>query len=541
LEQKWKNQLQEIQKNRLDRVEKERQVRLLTEKEYKNISKQFWPRIAKVCREFALATGCDYSEDTWTLLNTREFYVSEEIRPIDMYKKNIFYRYPLLYVWGLKWIHKNNFAKRYCYMASFVRKNDLVLEPGCGPATLADFLLNNCVYRGFDTNKDFIDYALKKHSGVYLGNVLDVKNYCQANVVIACDILHHLKPTDRKRFIKNCFSSAKKLFIICEPGKTRKAVDGIFYSLRKRLAEWSEKDGTNDFKVEYFLTRGQLLNQIEYGFDIISSSVERETRDFGEDIIAVFFKDKNSHQRLKKQKFVSAIVPVFNEEKTVAKVVKTLVKSSLVNEVICINDGSKDKSPAILKKFGDKITLIDLKKNQGKGSALAEGIKKAKSEIIAFIDADLTTLSDNHIKTLLEPILDGKVRAVLGYPSNRRYMPNVFSNLTGERAYYKKDLAPHLAKMAKTRFGVEIFLNGLFEKDETKKVPLKQLKGLYKHEKRNSVNAFREYLNEAVEIAQEIGRREGLLPEDYQAITRISKVVNLKELKIRVKEITKKI
>ncbi|HAJ33347.1 MAG TPA: hypothetical protein DCK79_08225 [Candidatus Atribacteria bacterium] len=168
-----------------------------------------------------------------------------------MCKKNIFYKYPLLYVWGLKWIHKNNFAKRYCYMASFVRKNDLVLEPGCGPAT---------------------------------------------------------------------------------------------------LAEWSEKDGTNDFKVEYFLTRGQLLNQIEYGFDTISSSVERETRDFGEDIIAVFFKDKNSHQRLKKQKFVSAIVPVFNEEKTVAKVVKTLAKTSLVNEVICINDGSTDKSLSIFKK-----------------------------------------------------------------------------------------------------------------------------------------------------------------------------------------------
>jgi glycosyltransferase involved in cell wall biosynthesis len=91
-----------------------------------------------------------------------------------------------------------------------------------------------------------------------------------------------------------------------------------------------------------------------------------------------------------------------------------------------------------LKKFGDKITLIDLKKNQGKGFALAEGIKKAKSEIIAFIDADLTTLSDNHIKTLLEPILDGKVRAVLGYPSNRRYIPDVFSNLTGERGITKK-------------------------------------------------------------------------------------------------------
>ena len=428
-------------------------------------------------------------------------------------------------------------------MASFVKKGDLVLEPACGPAILADFLPHGIYYHGFDTNKDFIDYAHKKHSGVYLGNVLDIKNYCQADVVIACDILHHLKPADRKKFIKNCFSSAKKVFIICEPGKKSKAVDGIFYSLRKRLAEWSEKDGTNDFKVEYFLTRGQLLSQIEHGFDIIPSSVERETRDFGKDIIVVFFKDNSFYQRLRKQKSVSVIVPVFNEEKTVFKVIKTLLKSSLIDEVICVNDGSTDESLSILKRFRDKIILIGLSKNQGKGFALAEGIKKAKSEIVVFIDADLTTLSDNHIKTFLEPILEGKARAVLGYPTNptnRWYRPNFFPNLTGERAYYKKDLVPYLEKMAKTRFGVEIFLNDLFSKEETKKVPLKQLRGLYKQEKRNSANAFREYLDEAVEIAQEIGRREGLLPEDYQAIARIHKVANLKELKIRVKEITNK-
>ncbi|KUK79784.1 MAG: glycosyl transferase [Microgenomates bacterium 39_7] len=457
-----------------------------------------------------------------------------------MNKRSIFYKYPLLYIWGLKWIHKDNFAKRYRYMTSFVQKGDLVLEPGCGPAILADFLPQGVYYHGFDTNKEFVNFASKRHSGVYLGNVLDIKNYCQADLVIACDILHHLKPSDRKKFIENCFSSAKKVFIICEPGKKNKPLDNsIFYSFRKRLAEWSEKDGTGDFKTEYFLTHGQLLSQINYGFDIIPPSVERETKDFGEDIVAVFFKDKNSQQRLEKQKSVSAIVPVFNEEKTVAGVVEVLLKNNLINEVICINDGSTDKTLTILERFKDKIQLINFEKNKGKGYALVEGIKKARGEIIAFIDADLTTLSDSHIKTLLEPVLEGKFRAVLGYPSNG-WMPDVFSNLTGERAYYKEDLAPHLEEMAKTRFGVEIFLNNLFKEGETKKVPLKQLRGLYKYEKRNSANAFKEYLGEAVEIAQEIGRREGLLPEDYQAIVRISKVANLKELKIRIKNIKNK-
>jgi hypothetical protein len=47
-------------------------------------------------------------------------------------------------------------------------------------------------------------------------------------------------------------------------------------------------------------------------------------------------------------------------------------------------------------------------------------------------------------------------------------------------------------------------------------------------------------LGEAVEIAQEIGRKEGLLPKDYQIITQIPKVANFNELKFKVKNITNK-
>ncbi len=456
-----------------------------------------------------------------------------------MKTRSIFYKYPKLYINGLKWIHKSNFAKRYQYMAGFAKKNDLVLEPACGPATLADYLPKRVKYCGFDTNKEFINYALKKHLDVFLGNVLDPKNYCQADVVIACDILHHLNPDDRQKFIKNCFASSRKVFIICEPGKNNGKRNGAFYSLRKRLAEWSEKDGTGNFKTEYFLTRSQLLGQIEYGFGIIPSSVERKTKNFGEDVVAVFFKDNNYYQELKTQKTISAIVPVFNEEKTVAGVIEVLLKNPLINEVICINDGSTDKTLMVLEDYKDKIQLINFDKNKGKSYALVEGIKRAKGEIVSFFDADLTNLSDGHINTLLEPVLENKFRAVLGHPSNG-WVPDVFSNLTGERVYYRKDLIPHLEKMAKTRFGVEIFLNNLFSEEETKKIPLKKLRGLYKYEKRNSTNAFKEYLGEAVEIAQEIGKREGLLPGDYQIIAQISKVTNFKELKAKIENISNK-
>ena len=208
-----------------------------------------------------------------------------------MNKKSIFYKYPQLYIWGLSWIHGTNFAKRYQYMTSFAKKGDLVLEPACGPAILANFLPKGFLYSGFDTNEEFLSYALEKGLNVRLGNVLEPNCYYPADVVIACDILHHLKPDERKRFIKNCFSATKRVFIICEPGKKEKTGSGLIYSLKRRLAEWSEKDGTGDFKVEYFSTRDQLLDQIEHGFEVIPPSIKRETKDFGEDIITVFFKD----------------------------------------------------------------------------------------------------------------------------------------------------------------------------------------------------------------------------------------------------------
>ncbi len=117
-------------------------------------------------------------------------------------------------------------------------------------------------------------------------------------------------------------------------------------------------------------------------------------------------------------KTVSAIVPVFNEEKTVSCVVGTLLKNPLINEVICVNDGSTDKSLKILKKFNHEIQIVNLKKNRGKGFALSSGIRKAKSELVVFIDSDLVNLSDKHISTLINPVLKGKAKAVLGYPSN---------------------------------------------------------------------------------------------------------------------------
>lgn len=175
-------------------------------------------------------------------------------------------------------------------MAGFVKKGDLVLEPGCGPAILADCLPKGVKYKGFDTNDDFINFALRKQQGVYLGNALNADNYCKADVVVACDILHHLHPSDRKEFIQHCFKATKRAFIVCEPWGKDTTANGWIYSVKKRLVEWAEQDGTGDLKMEHYYSREQLVSQIKEGFGVIPRSVKRKTKKLGDDMVAVFVK-----------------------------------------------------------------------------------------------------------------------------------------------------------------------------------------------------------------------------------------------------------
>ena len=107
----------------------------------------------------------------------------------------------------------------------------------------------------------------------------------------------------------------------------------------------------------------------------------------------------------KKQK-VSVIIPAYNEEETVADVVIVTKKLSYVNEVIVVDDGSSDKTVEEAKNAG--AIVISHKTNQGKGSAIQTGVKKAKGDILAFIDADISNLNSKKIDVMIKPILENK-------------------------------------------------------------------------------------------------------------------------------------
>ena len=113
---------------------------------------------------------------------------------------------------------------------------------------------------------------------------------------------------------------------------------------------------------------------------------------------------------------LSIIIPVYNEEASIDEVLKRVFAVRLEGwkkQVIVVNDGSTDKTGGILASWKKNITLLVQSKNQGKGAAIAVGIKQATGQLILIQDADLEYSPADYPK-LLEPFSNARVTVVYG-------------------------------------------------------------------------------------------------------------------------------
>lgn len=115
---------------------------------------------------------------------------------------------------------------------------------------------------------------------------------------------------------------------------------------------------------------------------------------------------------------ISVIIPVYNMEKYLEECLKSVFSQTLREiEVIAINDGSTDLSLNILKEWEQKdarLIIID-KKNEGAGAARNDGIKVAKGEFIAFLDADDKFFSDQTLEHCYIAAVENNVLIAGGY------------------------------------------------------------------------------------------------------------------------------
>ena len=90
---------------------------------------------------------------------------------------------------------------------------------------------------------------------------------------------------------------------------------------------------------------------------------------------------------------ISIIIPIYNEEKTILKILNKIndLKKDLKIEIIVVNDGSIDSSKKIIEKNTNLYQkFLHLEKNQGKGKAIIEGLKIASYEYVFF---DITIIN----------------------------------------------------------------------------------------------------------------------------------------------------
>lgn len=111
---------------------------------------------------------------------------------------------------------------------------------------------------------------------------------------------------------------------------------------------------------------------------------------------------------------LSIIIPVFNEEKTIANVIQKVASITIPNakkEIVVVDDGSSDKT--ISKIDRKKVKLFIHSKNQGKGAAIKTGIEKATGDYIIIQDADLE-YDPKFIPLLFSYVQKGEAKVVYG-------------------------------------------------------------------------------------------------------------------------------
>lgn len=134
---------------------------------------------------------------------------------------------------------------------------------------------------------------------------------------------------------------------------------------------------------------------------------------------------------------LSIIIPVYNEEKTILKIINKILKIKHINkELIVVNDGSTDNSKKLLNKFSNKkIRIINHTKNLGKGAAIKSAQKHIKGTHVIIQDADLE-YEPNDYKNLLRPFKKKYISVVYGSRvlKKKRYKLKSFSSF--DRIFY---------------------------------------------------------------------------------------------------------
>ncbi|HEX6569704.1 MAG TPA: glycosyltransferase [Acidimicrobiales bacterium] len=171
---------------------------------------------------------------------------------------------------------------------------------------------------------------------------------------------------------------------------------------------------------------------------------------------------KGDHSPRRPRERVAAVIPAWNEAKTIGGVVYAALDARLVDDVIVVDNASTDATAAVAAAHGARVVV---EPTPGKGEAMRAGVAAAPlAGVVVFLDADLMGLRPEHIDSLVAAVAGRRADMACGLFDRGPLANPIFLAklpvLTGQRAL-RRDLFDLLDLTDVHGYRVEAALNSL--------------------------------------------------------------------------------